>query len=208
MKNYLEILNESQYVRNKEGMIPFFDKYLNRMETEIDRMLSLMNDTLILEKAYNNLLVAKKKETDLFFTLINITERFNTTNKVDQKIKVNVLSKKNRLINIDAQLIEHVFENLISNAFKYSKGKKDPEIIINEDGKQVCITVKDYGIGIPAIAIEKLFTPFYRASNTEGIAGTGMGLSIVKKIVEIHDGTIQINSIEGVGTTVNITLPY
>ena len=208
LKNYLEILNGSPYVRNKEGMIPFFDKYLNRMETEIDRMLSLMNDTLILEKAYNNLLVAKKKDTDLFFTLINITERFNTTNKVDQRIKVNVLSKKNRLINIDAQLIEHVFENLISNAFKYSKGKKNPEIIINEDGKQVCITIKDYGIGIPALAIEKLFTPFYRASNTEGIAGTGMGLSIVKKIVEIHDGTIQINSIEGEGTTVNITLPY
>ena len=208
LKTYLEILNGSEYIRNKEGIIPFFDKYLNRMETEIDRMLTLMNDTLILEKAYNNLLFAKKSETDLLFTLINITERFNATNKAAQKIKVNVLCKKHKLINLDVQLIEHVFENLISNAFKYSRGKKNPELTISNNSENIVITIKDFGIGIPVEALEKLFTPFYRAINTKGIEGTGMGLSIVKKILEIHNGSIQIDSKENEGTTVNITIPY
>lgn len=101
-------------------------------------------------------------------------------------------------------LLISVLENLISNAIKYSK---DAVEITLTQTDHIEIAVKDKGIGIPKADIPKLFTSFSRASNVGTIKGSGLGLSIVKKVVDLHQGTVQVESEVGVGTTFRIVFP-
>ncbi len=182
-------------------------KFLGRIDSEIDRMLQLMNDTLILEKANNNILAVNKEKTDIFILIMNIIERFNLLQKDGRHIQLDHKNKP-RSVNVDKVLMDHVFQNLIANAYKYSLRKKEPEILVTYQKNHVEITVKDYGIGIKEQEIGQLFKPFNRGSNTQGIAGTGMGLSIVKKILDLHDALISITSELNEGTVFRIELPY
>ena len=84
--------------------------------------------------------------------------------------------------------------NLISNAFKYSIGKKNPDLTIHFKPNEVVLSIKDYGIGIPEDELPKLFQPFFRANNVAEIKGTGLGLSIAKEYVEINKGQIAVKS--------------
>jgi signal transduction histidine kinase len=100
-----------------------------------------------------------------------------------------------------------VLQNIISNAFKYSsKSDKAPEMSVIYGENTYDIAVKDFGIGIPKLDQPKLFEQFYRASNVGKIHGVGLGLLIVKKMVERLNGEIKIESEEGVGTRLEITL--
>ena len=102
--------------------------------------------------------------------------------------------------------------NIIGNAIKYTPdgGKIQVKLLPHLQGKKTYeITVSDNGIGIPKEDIEHLFERFYRVdkSRSTGAGGTGLGLSIAKEIVDAHNGTISVESVEGAGTTVRITLP-
>jgi signal transduction histidine kinase len=99
--------------------------------------------------------------------------------------------------------------NLITNAIKYTpQGGQISISVTNEDG-QVVVMVKDDGIGIPSADLPYIFDKFYRVQNkeTEDIAGSGLGLSIVKSIVEKHQGRIWVRSQEGMGSTFAFLLP-
>ncbi|WP_254565868.1 HAMP domain-containing sensor histidine kinase [Oscillatoria sp. HE19RPO] len=109
---------------------------------------------------------------------------------------------------LDLNLIEQILTNLISNAIKYSPKGGPVKFELTADFKQVIFQIQDSGIGIPASERDRLFTSFYRASNTKGISGTGLGLSIVKNAVEVQGGTIQVNSEMEKGSTFTVTLPY
>jgi PAS domain S-box-containing protein len=111
----------------------------------------------------------------------------------------------------DATRLERVFENLLSNACKYSPEGGTITVTIAREGKgddaRAMLTVADAGIGIPAADVPHIFERFYRAGNTRGFQGTGIGLVGAKQIIEQHGGTITITSEEGKGTTVTIRLP-
>ena len=94
--------------------------------------------------------------------------------------------------------------NLISNAFKYSIGKDNPELSIHFKAKELLLSVKDYGIGIPERSTLHLFEPFFRADNVTEIQGTGLGLSIAKEYVEVNKGNIAARSILGEGSCFEI----
>ena len=207
IKNNIEILLNDVKNNIKGNSQQLHNKFLGRIDSEVDRMLQLMNDTLILEKANNNILVLNKEKTDIFILIVNIVERFNLLQKDERRIQLKHQNKP-KTVHIDKVLIDHVFQNLISNAYKYSLGKKEPEIAVTYHQKFVDITIKDYGIGIKENEIPQLFKPFNRGSNTQGIAGTGMGLSIVKKILDLHNAEISLDSKLNVGTTFIIKLPY
>ena len=103
-----------------------------------------------------------------------------------------------------------IFQNLIGNAFKYSKENVAPIVsvkVIEEDDKQITFAVKDNGIGIENEYLEKIFVLFQRLHTREGDKGSGMGLAIVKKIVENLNGTIWVESEVNVGSTFYFTLP-
>ena len=107
----------------------------------------------------------------------------------------------------DVCLLQHILDNLIINAIKYSPIGSPINLKLERRSEQVLLIVKDRGIGIPTAYLEKLFTPFQRAENVEHIPGTGLGLAIVKKCVEVQQGEIDIVSQENEGTIVTITLP-
>ena len=93
-------------------------------------------------------------------------------------------------VNVDRSFIAYMLKNLISNAFKYGCEDETPEVILDFSEAGFKVTVIDHGIGIPQKEMDNLFQSFYRASNSENIQGTGLGLVIVKKLAEMHNGTV------------------
>jgi signal transduction histidine kinase len=106
----------------------------------------------------------------------------------------------------DEQLIKTALSNLIENGCKYS-GNQTCNVFIEPSFPGLTIRFKDNGIGIPATELETIFEPFFRGSNTQGVKGHGIGLSMVKGIVKLHNGNIELSSQQNAGTTVNITVP-
>ncbi|CDZ44291.1 sensor histidine kinase [Neorhizobium galegae] len=109
---------------------------------------------------------------------------------------------------IDGAAIERVFSNLLSNAVKYSPAGSKIRVSGWKEGQRVLVSVSDSGIGMDADDLPKLFEPYFRARSATGIAGTGIGLNIVKEIVELHGGSISVQSILGKGTTFTVELPF
>jgi signal transduction histidine kinase len=107
----------------------------------------------------------------------------------------------------DESLLRHVFSNLLSNAVKYSPNNRDVEFTVQREGRDAVFAVCDRGIGIPEADRARLFEAFHRASNVGQTPGTGLGLLIVKRCVELHQGTIRFESRENEGTTFTVRLP-
>ncbi|HQB79164.1 MAG TPA: HAMP domain-containing sensor histidine kinase, partial [Tenuifilaceae bacterium] len=108
----------------------------------------------------------------------------------------------------DTKLLFHIADNLLGNAIKYSPDKGTININIHlTNSKNLEIIVVDKGIGIPEADLKYLFEPYFRASNSKGFGGTGIGLSLVKRCVDLHGGTIVISSELGQGTRVEVIIP-
>jgi len=107
----------------------------------------------------------------------------------------------------DAKLLDQVFTNLLSNAVKYAP--ESPQVTVKGTMKsgQIFLSVSDSGLGIPETDVPKLFKRYFRAGTSTGIAGTGIGLSLVKELVEMHDGQVIVKSKEGEGSTFTVRLP-
>ena len=129
--------------------------------------------------------------------------QFNLIQKDGRMIDFEIKGEANSVY-LDSKLLSHALENLISNAFKYSQGKKNPKLIVSFGLKELKMTIKDYGIGIPKAEVPNLFQPFFRANNATEIKGTGLGLSIAKEYVEINKGEIAIKSALGEGSCFEI----
>jgi two-component system sensor histidine kinase KdpD len=111
------------------------------------------------------------------------------------------------MISADFVLLVHVLNNLLDNALKYSPADSPLEVVAEEHGREVWISVLDHGIGIPADDLERVFDKFYRVERPEQVTGTGLGLAICKGIVEAHGGRIWAEAREGQGTRMTIALP-
>jgi signal transduction histidine kinase len=110
-------------------------------------------------------------------------------------------------VTADPKLIRQVLTNLLSNAVKYSPDHLRIWVEGERAGEHVVIRVRDRGVGIPASDLPKMFRRFYRARTAEGISGTGIGLNLVKHLIEMHGGSVGVDSIEGEGSTFEIRLP-
>jgi PAS domain S-box-containing protein len=108
---------------------------------------------------------------------------------------------------LDERLLRHIFTNLLSNAAKYSPEGGTVEWRVERYGDRVVFQVRDQGIGIPEDDMRHLFASFFRASNVGVLPGTGLGLAIVRRSVELHGGTVEVNSQVGQGTTFTLVLP-
>jgi signal transduction histidine kinase len=109
----------------------------------------------------------------------------------------------------DELRLEQVLQNLIQNAIKYSPEGGTIDVVVENDTTQVAVQVRDHGVGIPSDALPHLFERFYRVSNAvdRHIQGTGIGLYVVKEIMALHGGQVEVTSQEGVGSTFTIRLP-
>jgi two-component system OmpR family sensor kinase len=107
----------------------------------------------------------------------------------------------------DASLLSQAFGNLLSNAVKYSPDAGLIQVTGVKQGAQIAIVIEDRGIGIPATEREQVFERYYRGSNTSGIVGSGVGLNLVRTILELHKGSVALDSREGEGSTFTVRLP-
>ena len=132
-------------------------------------------------------------------------EKFNTALKPGQVIEYTHTGKEE--VCLDAGFINHILNNLLSNAVKYSQ--EDTEIIFETCVKETTtiLKVKDHGIGILSEDQKHLFERFFRASNTGNIKGTGLGLHIVKRYIDLMQGTIVLESEVSKGTQFTVTIP-
>ena len=107
----------------------------------------------------------------------------------------------------DASLLRQVLSNLLSNAVKYSPAGGLIQVTALEEGAQLAVAIEDHGIGIPEKDQKRVFEPYYRGSNTSGIVGSGVGLYLVRTIVDLHGGSISLGSQEGAGSRFTVRLP-
>jgi signal transduction histidine kinase len=107
----------------------------------------------------------------------------------------------------DASLLSQVLGNLMSNAVKYSPNGAPITITGSQDGAHVAVVIEDRGIGIPDTDRERVFERYYRGSNTSGIVGSGVGLYLVKTIIDLHQGSIMLDSRENEGSRFTLRLP-
>ncbi|MGO4819277.1 PAS domain-containing sensor histidine kinase [Flavobacterium sp. W22_SRS_FP1] len=185
---------------------PRLQKRVDIITQEIDRLVELMNAVLTISKedagktTYNPSLFNLK-------TLCTETIDKNFTEIKDKgQVKVKFVGS-NFLVLADRNLMEYSISNILSNGFKYSPNSKDIELNITSTATTCTVQIIDHGIGIPKKDQDKLFNTFFRASNTDGIAGTGLGLYIVKTFVEKNKGTITLESKLGKGTKITMSFP-
>ncbi len=209
IQSSMDILNLriSQQLLMPDDITKSFTQHHNRIEQEIKWMTEVMNNILVLGKTDAGRMMLKRKKiccNELLNDLIN--DKASLSNGNDEfSFKV---TGEPFFMHLDPQLMRHVLYNLLSNASKYSKGSAQiPEVHAHYSADELHIKFRDYGIGIPEDEIQYLFTSFYRASNTINIHGIGLGLVIVKQLIELHGGTVSVESTFGSGAQFTIILP-
>ncbi|HEV9037168.1 MAG TPA: ATP-binding protein, partial [Puia sp.] len=126
--------------------------------------------------------------------------------KNGQSIELNI-SGLPRPVNVDQHLLRNILSNLLSNAIKYSPEYSPIRLTLEFNEKTIHLIVTDTGIGIPSEEQQHLFERFFRAANTTSISGSGLGLSIVKKYLDLMGGAIAVDSRPGKGSVFTVTLP-
>ncbi len=116
-------------------------------------------------------------------------------------------AKGDRTVCVDQKLLHPILKNLLSNAIKYSPISSTIDLVVSYQDEKVIFQIKDRGIGIPDSDRQQLFKPFHRGGNVGNIPGNGLGLALVKQLVDLHGGQITVVSEVGVGTTFAIALP-
>jgi signal transduction histidine kinase len=176
--------------------------YLRRVRNGTERMSRLIDDMLAFSRIGRAEFQFKRISCA---ELVKVILEYYATDMEKRQVKVIVQALPE--INGDPVLMQSVFANLISNAFKYSRGIEHPEIIIGYDKDKKAIFVKDNGIGFEMKYHDKVFQVFQRLHLPEEYEGTGIGLAIVKRIVERHRGRIWAESEPGLGTVFYMDLP-
>ena len=188
--------------------------YLKQVLESNSRMIKLVNDLLDISRLETSRLRIAPKPTDLAELIKSVLSEYLPVAKANNcKFKFKTPRVGFTKINIDPILIKQVLINLISNAVKYSfNNDRSGNIItinLNKKRKDVVVTVKDNGIGIPEKFQSRIFQKFFRADNVHKLdtEGTGFGLYIAKLIIESSGGKIWFQSTERAGTTFYLTLP-
>jgi PAS domain S-box-containing protein len=185
---------------------PQLQKRINTIIEEIDRIVELMNAVLTISKDDAGKTNFNPKVIDLKQICLDVIETSYTYKMGGRKVQT-VFEGEEFTVFADKNLMEYSLFNLFNNAFKYSVGKDDIILNLRSTAAKIEVQITDFGIGIPEKDIPKLFNTFFRASNTDGIQGTGLGLYIVKTFTERNFGTISVQSVLGKGTTVILQFP-
>ncbi len=180
-----------------------YKKVSGRITEAIAKMTGLMDDVLILGKISAGKVQYDPEDIALVEFCEKLANEFNDL-KTDGSHLNFVIKGEPYNVALDPKLLTHSLSNLISNAFKYSVGKKNPDLTIHFKPNEIVVSIKDYGIGIPEDELPKLFQPFFRAKNVTEIKGTGLGLSIAKDYIEVNKGQIAVKSTLGEGSCFEI----
>jgi PAS domain S-box-containing protein len=181
---------------------------LGKVYRKLEGLVELSRELLDLSRIEAGLIVQDKQPVQLMDILDGLAT-FMQPRVKEKGISLSLKKADLPPINADATSMEQVFTNLFSNAINYTPQGGRITVTGNATSDFVTIAVADTGFGIPRDELPLIFERFYRAKNekTRNIVGTGLGLPIVKSIVEAHNGTIKAESTEGVGSTFSVRLP-
>ncbi len=185
-------------------------KYLIRASKSVDRMINLVEDMDTLNKLESGVVEVKYrpfKMVDLIKDVLDSLEDHAANFKIKLQFSVNKKVEHQKVL-ADPNRIEQVVVNLIMNAIKYSNPNSTVTIRLLDFDTKVLVEVADQGVGIPNADLGRIFERFYRVdkSRTRDAGGSGLGLSIIKHIIDAHQESINVESSEGVGSTFSFTL--
>jgi signal transduction histidine kinase/DNA-binding response OmpR family regulator len=181
------------------------DKQLDIVDRNAHRLLELVNQLLDFRKVEQHSLVMHFASHNVNELLHSISERFEPTFEQGGKQFTTVYPPERFTAIIDREGITKVISNLLTNANKYAKSRVELRCVANADDDRFVIEVTDDGAGIRQEDMERIFEPFFQSQGNK--PGTGIGLSIVKRIVDLHHGTIGVQSVVGQGSTFTVSLP-
>ena len=181
-------------------------KHIDRVKNSVNHLTDILNDFLSLDKLEEGAVMANPEYLGLNELIATITEEIKSIAKAGQRISFAGLVGNDQIF-IDKRILKNIMFNLISNAIKYSNENTNIDIKLSKDANTLTIEIKDQGIGIPLEDQAHIFERFYRANNSGNMQGTGLGLNIVKKYVEILKGDIQFKSVPEKGTKFTLKFP-
>jgi signal transduction histidine kinase len=204
IEGYLQIMKDKQVGDNIEDYKVMIERSLERLKG----MRTLISDLLDITKIETGVKTRNFKPVD-------VTEVFRIARDtieplaIQRNVKVHPVQEEEIYINADRGEIEIIFNNLLSNAVKYNRDGGEVMVHLEKQNGKLEISIKDTGIGMTEEEVSKLFGEFVRIKNmkTKNITGSGLGLSIVKKLVELYDGEIKVESQPDVGSEFTVTIP-
>lgn len=204
IEGYLKIMQEKQAGEKIEDYEQMIDRSLHR----INGMRNLIMDLLDLTKIKLEKKTEKFQQIKVSEIAQNAIESINPY-AIQKDVQIFLHDNQDVEINIDPGDLEIIFNNLISNAVKYNKQNGRVDVFIEKQYNSLIIKVKDTGIGLSESEIKNLFEEFFRVKNeqTKHITGSGLGLPIVRKVLDIYNGDIQVESKIEVGSTFTVNLP-
>jgi PAS domain S-box-containing protein len=181
-------------------------QHLQKIGDEVDYMVQMLEDVLVVSKARAIGLEIQTELVELETVCQEIIDEIKISYPQNEHIEF-ICPEKFTPLTLDKQLIHYMLGNLLSNAIKFSPPQKPVRLEVTRQETSLIFQVTDQGIGIPREEQEYIFEPFYRAKNNHKVKGTGLGLTLVQSSVEAYNGSIILDSTEGVGTTFTISLP-
>ncbi len=204
------IISFSELIRGEaDRLTPDGRRYLDIIERNAERLLALVSDLLMLTRIESGALPLALEPVDIP-RLVSDAVLVATPVAAKQNIAIHLDTRTGPLLFGDHRRIMQVMDNLIGNAVKFSRAGGLVRVVARPaTGGTWRIVVSDSGIGIPPDEIEGLFSRFARGSNARaaGLPGSGLGLSIVKLLTEMHGGHVTVHSVLGAGTTFSVFLP-
>lgn len=184
------------------------EMYIDFIQQAGNNLKEVMEDVLLISKVDAGKLQCQPTELSLNLFCKRLTQQIQLS--MGAKRIQTQYSDQISTVHMDGKLLQHILQNLLSNALKYSPEEQPVDFIVEpspHNPHHVRFTIRDYGIGIPADDLEHIFESFHRAKNVGEIPGTGLGMAITYKYIHLHQGDITITSEENLGTTVVVTLP-
>ena len=199
----------------KETLNERSQEFVNSIQSSGESLLAIINDILDFSKIEAGMMRIESNPFSLRGLLHSVETMFGTRIKSKNlRLTVDVEKSIPDVLQGDAVRLTQIMVNLVNNSIKFTKsGGIEISVTANkekEDMINLCFSVKDTGIGIPPNKIDSIFDRFQQADEdiTRKYGGTGLGLSIVKQLVELQNGTIKVNSAQGIGTEFVFTIPY
>jgi len=181
------------------------EEYTDIIIEETDRLLNLSTNMLKLSKLQNQNRITNKEQIDIADQIRKAISLLEPKWK-EKEIKFNI-SLEEKYFYGDEELTYQIWVNLIENAIKFSKQNGNIDITLKEKDNNLIFKIKDYGIGMNEEEKKRIFARFYQIDKSHSAQGSGLGLSIVKRIVELSDGEINVESEKNKGTTIRVSIP-
>ncbi|MFM9841190.1 MAG: ATP-binding protein [Cyclobacteriaceae bacterium] len=190
----------------ERGELSKIEKHIARVKSSVHHLTGILNDFLSLGKLEEGRIEVTNETISLNHFFEEIKEEIRHTLKEGQQLFID-FTQPELNFQTDPKILRNILFNLISNASKYSDAGKTIHLNASYTTDTVRLEVRDEGIGIPKSEVKHIFDRFFRASNAANMQGTGLGLNIVKRYVDLLQGDIHFTSEEGKGSSFIITLP-